>query len=43
MISIKEEDLILLPNGMDAHVNERIKAEYDGVPYDGEDLSGYMI
>ncbi len=43
MISIKEEDLILLPNGMDAHVNERIKAEYDGVPYDGENLSGYMI
>ncbi|MBQ2286284.1 MAG: hypothetical protein II252_03120 [Clostridia bacterium] len=27
-ISIKEEDLKLLPNGMDARVNERIKAEF---------------
>ena len=27
-ISIGEEDLILLPNGMDARVNERIKAEF---------------
>ena len=27
-ISIKEEDLVLLPNGMDARVNERIKAEF---------------
>lgn len=27
-ISIKEEDLILLPNGMDARVNERIKAQF---------------
>lgn len=27
-ISIKEEDLKLLPNGMDARVNERIKAEW---------------
>lgn len=27
-ISISEEDLILLPNGMDAKVNERIKAEF---------------
>ena len=29
-ISVKEEDLILLPNGMDARVNERIKAEFEG-------------
>ena len=29
MISIKEEDLMLLPNGMDARVNERIKAQFD--------------
>ena len=29
-ISIKEEDLVLLPNGMDARVNERIKAEFEG-------------
>lgn len=27
-ISIKEEDLMLLPNGMDARVNERIKAQF---------------
>lgn len=26
--AIKEEDLKLLPNGMDARVNERIKAEF---------------
>lgn len=28
-ISIHEEDLILLPNGMDARKNERIKAIFD--------------
>lgn len=28
-ISIKENDLMLLPNGMDARVNERIKAEWE--------------
>jgi len=28
-ISIKEEDLVLLPNGMDAKVNEQIKAQFD--------------
>lgn len=27
-ISIKEDDLVLLPNGMDAKVNEKIKAEF---------------
>ena len=27
-ISVKEEDLILLPKGMDAKVNERIKEEF---------------
>ena len=27
-ISVKEEDLMLLPNGMDARVNERIKAQF---------------
>ena len=27
-ISILEEDLVLLPNGMDARVNERIKAQF---------------
>lgn len=28
-ISILEEDLVLLPNGMDARVNERIKAQFE--------------
>lgn len=28
-ISIKEEDLMLLPNGMDARINEKIKAQFD--------------
>ena len=27
-ISIKEEDLMLLPNGMDAKINEQIKAKF---------------
>jgi len=27
-ISVKEDDLVLLPNGMDARVNERIKAAF---------------
>ncbi len=27
-ISIKEENLILLPNGMDARVNEKIKEQF---------------
>mgnify|MGYP000198205351 CR=1 FL=1 len=27
-ISIKEEDLVLLPNGMDARINEAIKAQF---------------
>ena len=28
-INIKEDDLLLLPKGMDARVNERIRAEYN--------------
>ena len=28
-ISIKEEDLMLLPNGMDARINEQIKAKFN--------------
>ena len=27
-ISVKEDDLVWLPNGMDAKVNEKIKAEF---------------
>lgn len=30
-IGIKEEDLILLPDGMDAQVNERVKAQFDSL------------
>ena len=49
-ISIKEEHLKLLPNGMDARVNERIKEQFD-VSGDSsklftekpDDLSGYLI
>lgn len=39
-ISIKEQDLRLLPNGMDARINEEIKAQYEA---GGADLSDYMI
>ena len=28
-IPILEKDLVLLPNGMDARVNERIKAQFE--------------
>lgn len=28
-IMIKEEDLMLLPNGMDAKINERIKKQFE--------------
>ena len=27
-ISVKEKDLILLPNGMDARINEKIRAQF---------------
>ena len=49
-ISIKEEDLKLLPNGMDARINERIKEQFENtgnstkaMPKDHDDLSGYLI
>lgn len=52
-LSIKENDLILLENGMNARVNEKIKAEHEcatqnekGKKSDSNnsgDLSGYMI
>ena len=49
-ISIKEEDLKLLPNGMDARVNERIKAQFESsgdssktMAEKPDDLSGYLI
>ena len=47
---IHEEDLILLPEGMDARVNERIKALYEdsgssskSLPIKPDDLSSYLI
>lgn len=49
-ISIKEEDLKLLPNGMDARVNERIKAQFKDsgnspkmLADKPDDLSDYLI
>ncbi len=49
-ISIKEVDLKLLPNGMDARVNERIKAQHEDsgnqsklLTEKPDDLSGYLI
>ena len=29
-INVKEDDLLILPNGMDARVNERIRKQYEG-------------
>lgn len=50
MLDIKEEDLCLLPDGMDARINEQIKAQYEnshnatkGLAEKPDDLSGYMI
>lgn len=47
---IKEEDLRLLPDGMDARVNEQIKVQFENSETSEktftdkpEDLSGYMI
>ncbi len=48
-IAVKEKDLTLLPDGMDASVNERIRATFE--KYDDfakefikpEDLSGFLI
>ena len=49
-ISIKEEHLKLLPNGMDARVNERIKAQFESLGDSSkslaekpDDLSDYLI
>lgn len=47
---INEEDLRLLPDGMDARINEQIKAQFDnsgdtakGFNEKPDDLSGYLI
>ena len=49
-IAIKEKDLLLLPYGMSAKVNERIKAQFEdtgssvkGFNEKPDDLSGYLI
>ena len=49
-LAIKEEDLRLLPNGMDARINEQIKEQFDNsgeaAKYFSEkpdDLSGYLV
>ena len=49
-LDIKVEDLVLLPNGMDARVNEKVKAQFDnsgdaakGLNETPDDLSGYLI
>ena len=47
---IKEEDLRLLPDGMNAKINEQIKAQFDNqkkavkkLLEKSDDLSGYLI
>lgn len=49
-IAIKEKDLLLLPDGMSAKVNEQIKAKFEnlteavkGFTEKPDDLSGYLI
>ena len=49
-LAIKEEDLRLLPNGMDAKINEQIKSQFDNSENAVKeffekpgDLSGYLI
>lgn len=49
-LDIKEDDLCLLPDGMDARVNEQIKAQFEnstdaakGFVEKPDDLSGYLI
>ena len=50
ILDIKEDDLRLLPDGMDARVNERIKAQFETPGHSSksltdmpDDLSGYLI
>lgn len=49
-LDIKEDDLCLLGDGMDARINEQIKAQYEksddtakGFVENPDDLSGYLI
>lgn len=49
-LDIKEDDLCLLPDGMDARINEQIKAQFEistdaanGFVEKPDDLSGYLI
>ncbi len=47
-VAIREEDLLLLPDGMDARINEQIKARFDGLNsktslISDEDNSSYLV
>lgn len=49
-IAVKEKDLVLLPNGMNAKVNEQIKAQFDNLTEAAkafaeklDDLRGYLV
>ena len=49
-IAVKEQDLLLLPNGMNAKINEQIKAQFEN-PAEAakayadkpDDLSGFLV
>ena len=47
-LSVKEDDLVLLPNGMDARINEQIEAQFDQpdmkpMSNAGDDMSDYLV
>ena len=46
-IAVKEKDLVLLPNGMDASTNEEIKSQFDVsnemATHSPDNLSGYLV
>ncbi len=41
-VAIREEDLLLLPDGMDARINEQIKARFEKTE-NMSDISDYLI
>ena len=42
-LSVREEDMVLLPDGMDARINEQIKAKFDAAGEREEDLDEYKL
>lgn len=42
-LSVREEDMVLLPDGMDARINEQIKAKFDAAGEMEEDLDEYKL